>query len=289
MARIRTIKPEFFRHEKLQDLEIEFPELRAMMVFAALWGHCDKNGIFEWKPRQLQLDILPFVWEATGKHLGSTLEALVKHGFIKTYTDGQKTYGFVPTFKEHQRVNGKEAQAPALYPKVEEMQEVEVSEALVKHRGSTREAIETTGREGNRKGIGREEEVKSQAQKIEKSPPREAALITVPDFVDPASWFGFIEMRKKIKKPATTRAMEMLIKKLVMFHNAGHDANAILDQSTVNGWQDLYELKDDNKGRHQQGQTFEQQKMNNTKRAMIDFVGGGNDGSGQKSLCLTDG
>lgn len=44
MARIRTIKPEFFRHEGLQDLEQANPGAYAMLVFAALWGHCDKHG-----------------------------------------------------------------------------------------------------------------------------------------------------------------------------------------------------------------------------------------------------
>ena len=152
MARIRTIKPEFFRHEELQELEIEMPGQYPMMVFSALWGHCDKNGVFEWKPRQLQLDIIPFVWEATGKHLGSTLEALVKRNFIETYTDGRKIYGFIPTFKEHQRINGKEAQAPAQFPEVEQMQIFTISEASEKHPRSIRD--HRKGREGNRKGRG---------------------------------------------------------------------------------------------------------------------------------------
>ena len=60
MARIRTIKPEFFRHELLQDLAAEHGA-EIMLVFAGLWGHCDSEGRFEWRPRQLKLDILPFL------------------------------------------------------------------------------------------------------------------------------------------------------------------------------------------------------------------------------------
>lgn len=156
MARIRTIKPEFFRHEELQELEIEIPGQYPMMVFAALWGHCDKNGIFEWKMRQLQLDILPFIWEATGKQLGSTCEALVKHQFIKKYSFSGKIYGFIPTFKDHQRINGRESQTPSTFPNIEQMQELEIEEATGKQQGSNREASGTTGREGK----GREEEGK---------------------------------------------------------------------------------------------------------------------------------
>jgi hypothetical protein len=195
MARIRTVKPEFYRHEELQELEINMPGQYPMMVFSALWGHCDKHGVFEWKPRQLQLDIIPFVWEATGKHLGSTLEALVKHRFIKTLTDGQKMYGFIPSFEDHQRINGKEKQAPSVFPKVEEMQEVDIGEATGKHLGSTREATETTGREG--KGIGREQEDIKEC--VEKT--RNARFIPPPiedvkaycqergNSVDPQKWF----------------------------------------------------------------------------------------------------
>jgi hypothetical protein len=34
MARIRNIKPEFFSHEELQDMEVEHPELHPMLVFS---------------------------------------------------------------------------------------------------------------------------------------------------------------------------------------------------------------------------------------------------------------
>lgn len=158
MARIRTIKPEFYRHEELQDLEIKHPHLRPMLVFSALWGHCDKNGVFEWKPRQMQLDIIPFIWEATGKQLVDSLMLLVSHHFIKTLTDGNKAYGFISSFKDHQRVNGKEAQAGALHPCPENMTGVffDAKGKIPpgKQPGSTGEATETTGREG--KGIGKE-------------------------------------------------------------------------------------------------------------------------------------
>lgn len=133
--------------------------------------------------------------------------------------------------------------------------------------------------------------VKTQGAKNQKAPPRSASLIELPDFISGESWFAFLDMRKKIRKPATDRACQLLIKKLTMFHNAGHDANAILDQSTVSGWQDLYELKTD----YQQNRngntikTIEQIKMDRTKQAMRDFVGGYDAGTGQETVRLVDG
>lgn len=112
MARIRTVKPEFFIHEELQDLERDHAELKPMLVFAGLWGHCDRLGRFEWKPRTLKLGILPFL----DFDLGASLLLLWEAGIIKKYESGGKAYGFIPSFDEHQRINGKEAQAPAKYP-----------------------------------------------------------------------------------------------------------------------------------------------------------------------------
>lgn len=111
MARIRTIKPEFFRHEGLQDLASEHGA-HVMLVFAGLWGHCDRFGRFECRPRHLKLDILPFLeFDMT-----ATLSALEGAGFIQTYVVDGKKYGFIPSFEEHQRFGGKEASEPAKHP-----------------------------------------------------------------------------------------------------------------------------------------------------------------------------
>lgn len=111
MARIRTIKPDFFRHEGLQDLAVEHGA-HVMLVFAGLWGHCDRFGRFECRPRHLKLDILPFL----DFDMADTIRALEGAGFIQTYEVGSKRYGFIPSFAEHQRFGGKEASEPAKYP-----------------------------------------------------------------------------------------------------------------------------------------------------------------------------
>lgn len=83
-----------------------------MLVFAALWGHCDKSGNFEWKPRMLKLDILPFL----DFDMATTLEILRDAGFVGKYDVDGAAYGNIPTFGEHQRISGKEAQEPNKYP-----------------------------------------------------------------------------------------------------------------------------------------------------------------------------
>lgn len=112
MSRIRAIKPEFFRHEGLQALESENPGHNVMLVFAGLWTQCDKLGHFEWKPRTLKLDILPFL----DFDMAGTLAILEQAGYIGRYEVDGKAYGVVHGFVQHQRVSGKEAQSPARFP-----------------------------------------------------------------------------------------------------------------------------------------------------------------------------
>lgn len=143
MARIRTVKPEFFRDEDLQDLERAHPGKYAMLVFAGLWGHCDKSGNFEWKPRMLKLDILPFL----DFEMADTLGILADAGFVVRYSSDGKDYGHVPKFLEHQRISGKEAQEPAKHPRQPKTQPGSVGEAPEKHPGGQ----EGKGREEERK------------------------------------------------------------------------------------------------------------------------------------------
>lgn len=141
MARIRTIKPEFFRHEALQDLEIANPGKYPMMVFEALWGHCDSKGRFEWKPRMLKLDILPFI----PFDMADTLSILENAGMLHRYTVDGKEYGLIETFEKHQRLSGKELTEGEKFPSAP-------CELTGKQRGSVGEIPES------QEGKGREEE-----------------------------------------------------------------------------------------------------------------------------------
>lgn len=111
MARIRTIKPEFFRHEGLQDLAAKHGA-HVMLVFAGLWGHCDRAGRFEWRPRTLKLDILPFL----EFDMEQALTLLEQAGFIERYEVDGKQYGSINSFTEHQNIGGKERDAPLKLP-----------------------------------------------------------------------------------------------------------------------------------------------------------------------------
>ena len=111
MSRIRTVKPELFRHEELFDAELE-TGLPLRLAFIGLFTVSDCEGRFHWKPRTLKLDVLPhdiidFV---------EVLNALEHHGFIQSYAvDGVK-YGWIPSFTKHQRLQTKEMDAGSSIP-----------------------------------------------------------------------------------------------------------------------------------------------------------------------------
>ncbi|HJR82571.1 MAG TPA: hypothetical protein VJ775_01465 [Sphingomicrobium sp.] len=66
----------------------------------------------------------------------------------------------------------------------------------------------------------------------------------IPDWLPLAEWDGFMAMRTKTKKPLTDRAASMAIRKLGELRDKGEDPAAVLDQSTLHCWQDLYPVSE---------------------------------------------
>ena len=69
-------------------------------------------------------------------------------------------------------------------------------------------------------------------------------MIALPAFVDPEAFAGFLEMRRKIRAPLTDRAAVLLLRDLQAIKDAGHDANAALDQSTFMSWRGVFPARE---------------------------------------------
>ena len=152
MARIRTVKPSFLRHEKLCDLESENPGQYVMMVFMGLWMLADSKGRFEYKPRSMKLDILPFI----DYSIQQTLDILEEAEFIRTYTVDKNKYGVIPTFSEHQRITGKEATDGEKFPAEIVLNSDYEQGSIRETTGKQPDAQEGKGKEGkgNKEGKG---------------------------------------------------------------------------------------------------------------------------------------
>jgi hypothetical protein len=106
MARIRTIKPEFFRHEALFEAE-RATDLPLRLAYAGLWTAADREGRFKWKPRELKLDCLPY----DDVDFAAVLDALHQCGAVVKYTFEGAEYGHIPSWHKHQHINQREAQS----------------------------------------------------------------------------------------------------------------------------------------------------------------------------------
>lgn len=76
-------------------------------------------------------------------------------------------------------------------------------------------------------------------------PKSKAPSVEIPDWVPSEAWNGFLEMRKKIKKPLTDRGVALALKKLGQLRDEGHDPSAVLDQSVMSNYQGLFPVKGD--------------------------------------------
>lgn len=158
MARIRTIKPELFRHHELYELEIE-TGLPIRISWAGLFTVADREGRFKWRQKELKLDILPY----DNIDFERVLNALATRGFIVKYAWNSREFGYIPSFKQHQVINNKEKDSVLPDPKNNECEIIDLStrEARVDH--AMTESLfldqgERKGKEGKGKGKGKEGE-----------------------------------------------------------------------------------------------------------------------------------
>ena len=87
------------------------------------------------------------------------------------------------------------------------------------------------------------------------------------------TFYDFLKMRKKIKKPATEKAIELLLNKLEKIDNE-EKAIKMLEQSILNNWQDVYEPKE----RGKDGNTkYQRNNAENRKVIERDYYAGTDD------------
>lgn len=96
----------------------------------------------------------------------------------------------------------------------------------------------------------------------------------LPDWMPLDAWQGWLDMRKQRKKPLTDRAMMQAVNKLDSMRQAGQDVSEVLDRSTMNGWTDLYAVKENGNGSGSRGGNAD--RRSSLARAIdegIDFLG----------------
>jgi hypothetical protein len=208
MARIRTIKPEFWTDEKLSECS-----LSARLLFIGLISFADDEGRMEYAPARLRMQVFPCGAVAT-KKLIEYIGELHEHSLIRLYTVAGKEFLDIPNFLKHQRIN---RPTPSKIPPF--------SESSVSPHGVV--VSPPSGMEGN--GTGKE------GKKIAPAPP---AIVV--EGLDAEAWERWRLYRIGIKKPLRDVSIGDAQRELAAF---GSDQAAVVQQSIAAGYQGLFPLK----------------------------------------------
>lgn len=133
MARIRTVKPEFFTSESVLSVSP-----LARLFFIGLWCEADRDGRLKWKPKTLKFRYLP----GDSVNIEKLCVELEREKMIVTYSVDDVDYCEIPGFASHQVINNREKESEL--------------PSRVNHASTTRESGRKEGKEGKeRKGVTR--------------------------------------------------------------------------------------------------------------------------------------
>ena len=85
--------------------------------------------------------------------------------------------------------------------------------------------------------------------------------------------YEFIKMRIAIKKPMTTKALELLLNKLNTLASYDYTKIKVLEQSIEHCWQTVYALKENDDGNIQNTNGYRQGIYSDTRKNKADYIG----------------
>jgi len=147
MARIRSIKPDFFTSETIAALP-----LSARLTFIGLWTYVDDNGVGV----NNELLITAAIWPLERDNLETLsrtredIASLSRAGLVTLYSDSRKTYLYVTSWDEHQKVDHPRK------PRYPRPSEIPLTEAVASSNGVVDQTLSIDSRE-NRESLAPEQ------------------------------------------------------------------------------------------------------------------------------------
>lgn len=142
MARIRSIKPEFWTSDQVVECSVP-----ARLLFIGIWNFCDDHGRHPLSAKRLKALIYPSD-EISPDAIWSMLVELCDHNLIEAYEVGGKEY-FHVTGWAHQKIDKRQ---PAKYPGPENGPSFPIRRMIDERSTNDRGTVSTdrNGREGIR-------------------------------------------------------------------------------------------------------------------------------------------
>lgn len=100
MARIRSIKPEFWHDQELTRLPRD-----VRMLYVALWNQCDEEGRMQGDPRLVKSWCFPLDDDVTADVIDGWLTQLEAMGKVIRYTSDGSVFLWLPKLGEHQKLD----------------------------------------------------------------------------------------------------------------------------------------------------------------------------------------
>ena len=158
MARIRTIKPEFWEDEKLAKLPVY-----ARLLFIGTWNFADDNGALLANPVLMKSHIFPY--EDIGiSTISEWIDMLVENGMLIRTTYNGKDYLVIRKFLIHQKINRKSIRINIPLPVVLQVIDEYNKTHGVLTESSLQEREQGIGKRND--GTGMEEEMKDESAPV---------------------------------------------------------------------------------------------------------------------------
>ena len=113
MARIRTIKPEFFTSEAIVSLTP-----LARLFYVSMWCEADREGRLSWNTKTFKIRYFP----ADDCDIEAIAQECIDAELITLYEIEGKKFAEIPSFKTHQVINNRESESvlPPNVPRVKD-------------------------------------------------------------------------------------------------------------------------------------------------------------------------
>lgn len=210
MARIRTIKPEFWTSEQVTECS-----LSARLLFIGMWNFADDGGNLAASVKTAKMQIFP----ADNIDIAPLVHELLSVGLLVEYHVNGRNYWHITGWK-HQQIN---RPSPLKHPQFNE-HSVSAHVSLSEH-----SLEERKGRERKGKDI-------SSSLRSDDMPREPSALAILSECLSMQTAKDLIAHRQKLRKPLTARAAKLLAKDFVAYGKPEEAAEMMIK----NGWQGFH-------------------------------------------------
>lgn len=200
------VDPEFWLDEEITSLGFEF-----RLFYIGTWNFADDYGVVENSAKKLKAQVFPY----DDVDCEEMITKLIKLGkFVEFEAEGRK-WLFIKKFLKYQRVDKPSRNRNPQAPK----------HIIGEDSTTTQEPLH--------------DEVKLSKVKLSKE-----KEIELPVWLNKKAWDALVQHRKEIKKPLTSQAIKLIIKKL---ESHKEDHVQMIKNSIENRWTTIYPLKKDEK------------------------------------------